>query len=155
MAELTDPLASSVKLKDVETTIPLFPEGDYRVQVVEASVDPNKEKSGFNLNVKFATTEPLTAEGGREVNVGFPFYGVYALQAREDSKDVEAFKRGLSELIDGLYGTDKSNRPDLSRETVNGMVGRTCIVHVIKNEWPVGSGEFNNKVRRVKKEKAA
>lgn len=155
MAELTDPLAVGVQLAGVETTLPLLPENDYRVQCTEASVDVNKDKTGHNLNLKLVTTEPVTAVDGREVKVGFPVFGVYALQARDDSKDVEAFKRGLSEVVDALYGTTKDNRPELTRETVNGMVGRTCIAHVIQNEWPQGSGQFNNKVRRLKKDAQA
>lgn len=155
MTELTDPLAVGVKLQDVETTLPLLPEADYQVQCTEASVDVNKDKSGHNLNLKLVLTNPATGVDGREVKPGFPVFAVYALQARDDSKDVEAFKRGLAECVDALFGTSKENRPELTRETVTSMVGRTCIARVVQNEWPQGSGQFNNKVRRLKADASA
>ena len=84
----------------------------------------------------------------REVKPNFPFYFTLALQAREDSKDVEAFRRNLGEAVDALFGTTKENRPDMSRELVNTAIGKTCIAHVFVDQY---QGRDLNKIKRLKK----
>lgn len=145
---MQDPLNINIPLAGVETSLPLFPEADYSVQCSEATVDPNKDKNGYNLNLKLCTTETHTSTDGREVKPNFPFYFTLALQAREDSKDVEAFRRNLGEAVDALMGTTKDNRPDMSRELVNSLVGKSCIAHVVVDTY---QGRELNKIKRLKK----
>ncbi len=119
------------------------------VQCVESSVDPNKDKTGLNWNLKLATTSPATsADGSREIKPNFPVFTTLALQPREDSKDTEAFKRNLAEAVDALFGTTKENRPDFNRELVSSAVGKTCTAHVYIDEW---QGKQNNKIKRLRK----
>lgn len=147
---MEDPLNINIELEGVESSMPTIPEGDHVLQVAEATIDPNKDKNGHNLNIKWVTTETLASLDGREIKPNFPVYSVYALQAREDSKDVEAFRRNLCDLVDALFGTNKSNRPALSRETINSMIGRSAKATCYLDEYPKGSGNFNTKIRRVK-----
>jgi hypothetical protein len=148
---MTDPLNVSVPLAGVDTTLPLLPEADYVVQCVESTIDPNKDKTGLNWNLKLATTEPTTsADGSRQINPNFPVFMTLALQPREDSKDTEAFRRSLGEAVDALFGTSKENRPDFNRNLVASAVGKTCIAHVYIDEW---QGKQNNKVKRLKAQK--
>src|ERR1700704_6164401 len=108
---MTDPLNISIPLEGVDTSLPLLPEADYTLQVVESSVDPNKDKTGYNWRLKLATTEPATSADGRAIKPNFPVFMTFALQAREDSTDPEAFKRQLGEAVDAIFGTSKENRP--------------------------------------------
>lgn len=148
---MQDPLNVNVELAGVETTLPLLPEADYPVQVAEATIDPNKDKTGLNLNLKLVTLSEHKATDDRTVKPNFPLFMVAALQARDDSKDVDAFKRSLGEIVDALFGTTKVDRPTFNRELVTQMIGKQAIASVVLNEWPQSSGQFNNKVRRLKK----
>jgi hypothetical protein len=145
---MDDPLNVAVPLAGVETALPLLPEADYDVQVAESSVEPNKDKTGLNWNLKVVTTNGNTSTDGRDVKPNFPFFMTLALQARDDSKDPDAFRRNLAETVDAIFGTSKSDRPDFSRKLVESAVGQKCIAHVYIDEW---QGRQNNKVRRLKK----
>jgi hypothetical protein len=96
MAELHDPLQTGVALGGVKTDLPLLPEKDYVVQCKESTVDPNKDRTGHNWNTRFETTEQIEAIDGRTVNPGFSLFHINALQAKEDSKDQDAFRRGIA-----------------------------------------------------------
>lgn len=148
---MQDPLSINVPLQGVETTLPLLNEGDYLVQVAESSADPNKDGTGLNWNLKLALVDPTIAVDGRTVNPNFPLFAVYALQARDDSKDKEAFMRSLGETMDALFDTDKSTRPALTAATIQDAVGKKAVATVYLDEYPKGSGNKNNKVRRLKK----
>jgi hypothetical protein len=145
---MQDPLSVNIPLKGVESSLPLFPEADYPLQVTESTVDPNKDKDGFNWNLKLATTEVYTSTDGREVKPNFPFYFTLALQARPDSKDPEAFVRNLCEAVDAIFGTTKEDRPELSRELIDSAVGKTVIAHVFIDQY---QGRDLNKIKRLKK----
>jgi hypothetical protein len=145
---MIDPLNVSVPLSGVDTSLPLLPEGDYPVQVVESTIDANKDKTGLNWNLKLALTSPAASVDGREVKVDFPVFAVYALQARDDSKDVEAFKRSLGEAVDAIFGTNMDDRPTFTADLVKQAIGKAVIAQVTINEW---QGAKNNKVRRLKK----
>jgi hypothetical protein len=148
---MQDPFAQDVNLQNVETTLPLIPDGDYVLQCVESAVEPNKEQSGWNWKLKLVTTEPVTAVDGRPVNPGFPVFVTQACQAKADSKDPEAFKRGLAETIDALYASTKEDRQPFAKPAVEGAIGKLVKGTIYMDEYPVGSGNKNNKVRRLKK----
>lgn len=145
---MQDPLNIAIPLAGVETSLPLFPEADYVLQVSESSVDPNKDQTGFNWNLTLNTTETYESTDGREVKPNFPFYFTLALQPRADSKDPEAFRRNLAEAVDAVFGTSKENRPEMSRELVNSAVGKTVVAHVFIDTY---EGRQLNKVKRIKK----
>lgn len=147
---MTDPLSISVPLQGLETGLPLLPEADYEVQCTESKVEPNNRQDGFNWNLQLNTTQPTKANDGRDVQPNFPLFVTMALQPAPESKDPDAFRRNLGSTVDALFGTSKDNRPDFSAEVVNGAVGRKCIAHVYNEEYPKGSGQLFNRVRRLK-----
>lgn len=144
---MIDPLNISVELQGVETSLPLLPEANYIMQIVESTIDPNKDQNGYNWNLKLATTSPTTAVDGREVQPNFPVFTVMALQAKADSKDPEAFKRNLGDAVDAIFGTDKTNRPAFNMALVQEAIGKQVQAHVIVDEY---QGRQNNKIKRMK-----
>jgi hypothetical protein len=144
---MLDPLSISITTAGVETSLPLLPEADYIMQVSESSIDPNKDNNGLNWNLKLVTTTETTSTDGRTVKPNFPVYTVSALQAREDSKDKEAFIRGLGQNIDAIFGTDKTTRPDFNKALADAALGKTVIAHVIIDTY---QGRQNNKIKALK-----
>lgn len=149
---MQDPLNIEIALTDVETTLPVLPDGDYRFQVVESVIEANKDQNGYNWKLKLGLVEPTTAVDGRPVSPNFPVFHTCALQAREDSTDKEAFKRSLGETIDAIFQSDKATRPNFNSKLVQEAIGRTVKAQVYADEWPKNSGNLNNKVRRLKKD---
>ena len=148
---MLDPMSVSIELSGVDTNVPVLPEGDVQLQVVESMIEANKDKTGNNWRLKLATINPATAVDGRELKPNFPVFHTCALQAREDSTDPEAFKRSLCESVDAIFATDKTNRPALTKALIDSAVGRIVIGHVYPDEYPKDSGKFSTKVRRLKK----
>ena len=144
---MTDPLNINVSLAGVETSLPLLPEGDYTFQVVESAVGTNKDQNGLNWSLKLALTTPAVAVDGREIQPNFPVYHTLALQAKEGSKDVDAFRRSLGEAVDAMFGTDKTNRPDFNQALVGESVGKLVLAHIYIDEW---QGKNSNKIKRLK-----
>ncbi len=144
---MNDPMNLSIGLANVDSTLPLLPDGDYTFQVKESAVVPNKDKNGWNWKMKLGLCSPATSTDGREVKVDFPIFVTLALQAKEDSADPEAFKRGLAESIDAIFGTSKENRPDLTNSLVSEALGKFVVSHVVIDEY---EGKKNNKSRRLK-----
>lgn len=141
-------MSFNVPVAGVSTEVPLLPEGDVLLQIVESTVEPNKDKVGLNWKLKAVTTTPLKSVDGRDIAPNFPLYHTMALQAKDGSTDPEAFRRSLSEAVDAIFGTTKDNRPDINRPLVDSAVGRSVIAHVYIDEW---QGKQNNKVKRLKK----
>jgi len=148
---MLDPMSVNIDLQGVDTNVPVLPESDVQLQVVESTIEANKDRNGNNWKLKLATTTPTTSVDGRELKPNFPVYHMCALQAREDSTDPEAFKRSLCETVDAIFGTDKTNRPAINKALIEASIGRLVIGHVYPDEYPKDSGKFNTKIRRLKK----
>lgn len=144
---MTDPLNLDIELQDVDSDLPLLPEGEYDFQVVSSTVEPNKDRSGRNWVLKFGLAAPATAVDGRQIKPNFPVFQQCALQAKEDSTDPDAFKRNLAEAIDGIFKTAKGSRPPLS-QAVQTAVGQIVKLHIVIDEY---KGKKNNKVKRFVK----
>lgn len=148
---MQDPMSVSVDIEGIDSNIPCLPESELRFQVTESTIEANKDKNGLNWKLKLVTTEPTRAMDGRDLKPGFPTYVTCALQARQDSTDPEAFKRNISDTVDALFHTDKTNRQKFTRALADAAVGRFVVAHVYPDEYPEGSGKFNTKVKRLKK----
>lgn len=146
---MTDPLNISIPLAGVETDFPLLPEADYQLQITESTVAPNKANEGYNWNLTLVTTAPVAGVDGRPVNVGTKIFMVSALQAKADSTDPQAFIRGLSDTIDAIFGSDKTNRPNFDQAVVTGALGKSVVAHVKIEEY---QGRKSNKIARLKKQ---
>jgi len=73
----------TLDLSTVETGMPLLPEMLVALQVTEINLTPNKAGTGHNLNIKFATTEPMTSTEGKAINPGFPVFDLISLAPTE------------------------------------------------------------------------
>lgn len=147
---LTDPLSISFEGKGVDTSIPVLAEGDAPFQIAESVIRPNKAQDGYNWHLKLALTEPRTATDGKPINVNFPVFMDIALQPRPDTDDKEAFKKQIFATQDAISGTDSTSRLTFDNAYVQSVVGKTVIANISIDEYPKGSGNFNNKVRRLK-----
>ncbi len=145
---MQDPLNVAIPLDEVETSLPLIPEQDVSVTCTESSVDPNKDKTGFNWNLTLCTTSPLQSTDGRTINPNFPLYLTIGLQPAAETKDPEGFKRNLAATVDALFGSSKENRPAFTRELVSSAVGKQAIAHVFIDEY---QGVQRSKIKRLKK----
>lgn len=141
-------MSVEIELQGTETDLPLIPEGDVPLQIVESSIGANKDKNGNNWNLKLATTTQCTSTDGRTINPNYPVYMTLALQAKEGSADPEAFKRSLSEAVDAIFKTDKTNRPKLTKALVEQAQGQLVIGHVYIDEY---QGKKGNKIKRLKR----
>lgn len=144
---IIDPLNINIAVGNIDTTLPVLPEQDLILQVAESTVAPNKDQTGRNWVLKFATTTPLTATDGRPVAPNYPIFQQIALQAKADSTDPEAFKRQIAQTIDALFGTDKTNRPDLSMTVIQDAVGKQVNAHVKPEEY---QEVWSTKIKRIK-----
>lgn len=147
---LTDPLSIDIDGQGVDTTLPVLQEADYRFRIVESTIDTNNRNDGHNWSLKLALTAPTTAKDGREVKVDFPVFTTVALQPAPEAKDAEGFKRQLFTAVDAIFGTTKDNRPKFNVALAQSVVGKEVIGSVVSDEYPKGSGNFNNKIGRLK-----
>lgn len=102
----------------------------------------------MNWSLKLALTAPATSVDNKPINVNFPVFMQLALQAKEDSKDPDAFRRSLAETVDALFGTTQDNRPELSHDLITQAVGKVVNAQITIDEY---EGRKSNKVRRLKK----
>lgn len=148
---MNDPLNIQLDGRGVDTSTPVLPAGDYPLQIVESTIQSNKAQSGLNWHLKLATTQEYTSPDGKSIRPNFPVFMDIALQPAENSTDAEAFKRQVFAAQDAVVGSDASNRPLFNHEFVQQAIGKTVIGTLAVDEYPKGSGTFNNKVRRLKK----
>lgn len=148
---MNDPLNIQFDGKGVDTTVPVLPQGDYPLQIVESVIQSNKAQSGLNWHLKLATTQEYTSPDNKTIKPNFPVFMDIALQPSEQATDVEAFKRQIFAAQDAIVGSDATNRPVFNNEFVQGAAGKTVIGTLAVDEYPKGSGTFNNKVRKLKK----
>jgi len=91
----------SLDLSTVETGMPLLPEGLVELVVTEINISENKNKDGHNLNIKFATTQPVTSNEGKALNPGFPIFDLISLKPTEKYDP----KPRLAEFKEAATGT--------------------------------------------------
>lgn len=147
---LTDPLNISIEGRGEDTSMPYLAEGNYPFQIAESNMRVNKKQTGHNWHLKFALTAPGQTPDGKEVKVNTPVFVDIALQPAEDAADPNGFKRQIFQMMDGIMGTTKDTRGTFNKEFIDSCVGRNVTAKVVVEEYPTGSGQFNNKVRNVK-----
>ena len=148
---MSGPLNLNINLAGVDTSRPVVADGtDTPMTVVEVSVDENRAKTGHNLVVVFATTQPVQSTKGKTINPGYRLTKYYPLQA--SPKQVESGMGDrpaidLAMLVDALFGTDMTNRPNLDAEVIRQMTGKTARV-ILKIRESEEFGE-QNEITRV------
>lgn len=148
---MQDPLNYEMPLSGIDTQIPVLPNGDYLTQVKKSEIRPNKDNTGHNWHLEFGLAAPATDTKGKEVKIDFPLFQDIALQPGKDAKDAEGFKRGIAQAVDAIFGTDISTRPAFNMALVQSAVGKMVVAQSYADEYPKGSGNFNNKISRLKK----
>lgn len=151
---MNDPLNIQIDGRGVDTSTPVLPQGDYPLQIVESIIQSNKAQTGLNWHLKLATTQEYVSPDGKTIKPNFPVFMDIALQPSEQATDTEAFKRQIFGVQDAVVGSDASNRPVFNHEFVQQAIGKTVVGTLAVDEYPKGSGTFNNKVRRLKKASA-
>ena len=147
---MNDPLSLNVQLAGVDTRMPILPETEYLFQFAKAQVVPNKDETGRNLEVTFNLAQEATSTTGKAIAPGFPIKSYYPLQASEKSKSPEFFREQLAGLIDAVFGRDPedhANRPDLTGELVQQMLGRNVIAKVVIDNF---NDRESNKISRLR-----
>lgn len=148
---MTGPLNLNVELAGVDTARPLIPDNSQVPMLVkEVAVDDNKARTGKNLIVTFATAAPCVSTKNKQINPGFVLTKYYPLQPSQKQIDSGMGDRpfiDLSMLVDALFGTDESNRPNLTGEVVSQMTGKQALV-VIRIRDSEDYGE-QNEIARV------
>lgn len=148
---MNDPLNVQFDGRGVDTSTPVLPKADYPLQIVESTIQSNKAQTGLNWHLKFATTQEYQSTDSKTIKPNFPVFMDIALQPAEGSTDPEGFKRSIFSTQDAIVGSDASNRPVFNHEFVQQAIGKSVIATLDVDEYPKGSGTFNNKVRRLKK----
>ena len=133
----------NVQLSGVDTSMPRLASGNYPLRIVKHEVVESKKVAGNNnLLMHFETTQPAESTRGDVIQPGYKLRRYYPLQQSE-TEGAPAFERDLAVLIDAAYGTDASNRPNLSDETVLGMYGKE-VLGSVKVEKDEAYGESNS-----------
>lgn len=150
---MTDPLNIEIKQEGVDTSFPLMAEGDVDFQIVESVPKPNKKQTGYNWHLKLASISETPNNDPSKGPIA-PNSNVFldiALQPAEGAEDPNGFRRGIADATDAIFGTDKNNRPDFNKKLWEDALGKTVKAQIYVDEYPKGSGNFSNKVRRLKK----
>lgn len=142
-----EPIVLDVDLNQVDTSIPVIKPGLYDMEVADITKEENKDKTGYNLKVKFVTKEPAKShkDEEQEINAGFPLFKYYPLQKKEGGSDKFDWRVGLAQLIDACLGTEMGNRPGFNAsELLNKTVRVAVAVSVNKDtEQP------QNEIKRI------
>lgn len=147
---MNDPLSINLSTTGIDTTIPLLPDGDYPCKVLESSIDPNKDTTGFNWNLKLGVQQTVRCADGRETKLDHPLFVVVGLQPAKEAKDSEGYLRQVAAAQDAIFGTTKENRPNFTPALSQQAVGRSIIATTGVDEYPKGSGNRKNQVVRMK-----
>lgn len=140
-----EPIDLDIDLSQVDTSIPVLNKGIYDLKISGITREENKDKTGYNLKVKFTTTEPATSTNDKEIAPGFPMFKYYPLQKKQGGSDKFDFRIGLASLIDACLGCMMENRPKFnSGELINKTVRAN--IAVVENK---DDGTFQNEIKRL------
>jgi hypothetical protein len=144
MSEATDPLNLDVNLDDVDTSRPVLPKATYSMVVHKVEVSENKAKSGRNLIVDFATTQPHQSTKDVNINPGFTVRSYYPLQASEKHPESDLWKQQLARLQDAVTGTEQGARGAFNPHEFTGQ----AVLLTLDIETSEEFGE-QNRIRKV------
>ncbi len=114
-ADDMDPLGLNLDLNDVDTSMPVLMEGLYALIVDKIEVVQNKDQTGNNLKVTYATMADATSLAGNEtgdindIKAGFKLTQFMPLQANPEKPDYK-YEKNLARLQDAVTGSKQGNR---------------------------------------------
>lgn len=121
----------SLRLNEVDTSMPLLAEDTYVLQIEAAELVPSKDNpSLLNLKVQFVTTSEATDDKGKTINSGYKLTRFYPIpsELRDQDKN-DMFLRGLTLLalaVCDLKNTesDKAKLPEFDEAFIAEMSGK-------------------------------
>lgn len=121
----------SLRLNEVDTSLPLLAEDTYILQIEAAELVPSKDNpSLLNLKVQFVTTSEATDDKGKTINPGYKLTRFYPIpsELRDQDKN-DMFLRGLTLLalaVCDLKNTesDKAKLPEFDEAFIAEMAGK-------------------------------
>jgi len=120
----------NIELKDVDTSMPRLESNTYLLGIKEVKIEPSKQGEGKrNLLVVFATKEEANSTAGGTISPGFQLRKYYPLQ-QSPKENAPDFRRDISILIDAAFAVTAESRPDLTSDTLSGLVGREVVASV-------------------------
>jgi hypothetical protein len=148
---MTDPLQINIPAAGVDTSRPLLPEGDYKLQITESNISHNEKLNILQWEPTLVTTEPATAVDSRDIPPNTRVYLDWPLDLaqRADAKYPDAWRNSLLNAVDACLGTDKDTRPDITKDVLDSTVGK-IVIGTVKIDTDK-SGVQRNKVTRLKK----
>lgn len=156
METATQPLvALNINLAGHDATYPIAPPMDYPLQIKGLAVEENKDKTGKNLVLEFVSINPGTSTRGKAMAPGdLKLKKWYPLQASEkqiaEGKH-DSWKNGLCNLIDAVFGTSETDRPDLTPEIAAQIPGKVVLGSVtIENDPQFGEQNRLGKIVHLK-----
>lgn len=144
----------NVDINSVDTTVALIPDRTIVPAIIESAIpEENSKKTGYNLVVKFKTTEALeeSTVPNKPVPAGRVLTNYYPLQPSE--KQIEAgnpdqWLDRVVELVDTALGTEQGNRPQLD-EAVASLVGKEVLLTIRVEEDESGQYGTQNRIGKV------
>lgn len=149
---MIDPLNVNIAVEGIDTSYPLIPEGDYTLQISESPTEANYDQTILVWAPKFVTIEPIPAlQEGRVVQPNTKVFMAWPLELEEraDSKYPGQWVNTLCDAVDAIFGTDKTNRPAVTKALIESATGKTVLCHIIIDEGK--DGVKRNRVKRMKK----
>lgn len=128
----------SLKLNDVDTSMPQPVDGKYNATISSAEVKDNRLKTGYNLVVTVALTDSCTSTKGKEMKPGFKMTRFMPLPipgSAYDNEHKEMFMTSLAMFqlaVLGLKNTEDNvaRLPELDDPFIAGCVGKAVVVKV-------------------------
>lgn len=149
---MQDPMSFSVPTAGVSTKFPLFPEGDYKLQITESNFGPsNFDKEILSWTPKLVTVDPAPSLDGITIPPNTQIYlkNSFDLSEQADSKYPGAWIKSLCGAVDAIFGTTDESRPNVDKTYLDSAVGKIVIGHVIIDE-DKRDGTKRNKIKRMK-----
>lgn len=112
------PLDLTIDLNGIDNSRPVLLAGVYEMVIKSVEILANKQQTGRNMLVEFATVHNETSVSGQkegkqgDVNPGFTVRKYYPLQQSENPKAPD-FRKDLCFLHDAVHGTTAANRGGL------------------------------------------
>jgi hypothetical protein len=139
----------SLKLNDVDTSMPLLVEGKYALRIDKAEVVVSKSGKGSFLEVTYKTQEDAMSNKGSTINAGFPMIQRYMLPIPGtefgESKQTKSYYQGLCRFIlacANLKDTkkNKTSLPEFNEDYVANLSG-IVVSGYVKTSKPKDDGD--------------
>lgn len=141
----------SLRLNEVDTSMPLLTDGDYHLIIDSAELADAKSAPGAqNLKVVFATTRDESTQNGSTISAGYKLTRFYPIPSEvRDADKNDMFMKGLTLLALAAAGlpnnaSGKEALPPFDLDFISAMAGKTVLAK-IKTSKPKEGDEYGPK----------